>query len=175
VQGPPGVSVFTKPGKPRADFSLYAHRNEQLARKIKGKTSFFGKWEDPDSAMQSFVELRAEIHAGRDPKRQRGDGITVADVVNHYLESPRAPESLSGIREALQRLRTYREAHFQHFGRREEGASLRAADLSALRQAFPPSWGITKTGLEIQRIRSQPTFFFSGLLGDKPCQTSVSL
>ena len=35
-----------------------------------------------------------------------------------------------------------------------EGSSLRAADFSAMRQAFPSSWGNTKTGLEIQRVRS---------------------
>ena len=48
---------------------MYAHRNGQWAKKI--KTRFFGKWEDPDAALQSFVEQRDDILAGRDRKRWR--------------------------------------------------------------------------------------------------------
>jgi hypothetical protein len=147
------MSMIAKPSKPHPDFPMYAHKNGQWAKKIKGKTWFFGTWEDPDAALQMYIDLRDEILAGRDPKRQRGvatpDRITVADVVNDYLES------LSGRKERGQ----VSERHFsdcvrtgklivKHFGRRVEGASLRASDFTEFRQSFSDTWGNTKTGLK---------------------------
>jgi integrase len=79
----------------------------------------------------------------------------VADLVNHYIESLNSRLSRGQIsdRHFSDCVQTG-ELIVKHFGRRVEGASLQAADFSALRQAFPSSWGNTKTGLEIQRIRS---------------------
>ncbi len=123
------------------------------------KHSSSERWEVPDAALKSYAEQPDGILAGRDSKRQRGvatpDCVTVADIVNHYLESLNSRLSRGQVsdRHFSDCVRTG-ELIVQHFGRRMEGSSLRAADFSALRQAFPSSWGNTKTGLEIQRIRS---------------------
>ena len=148
-----------KPDKPRKDFPLYAHRNGQWAKKIKGKTWFFGVWEEPEAALETFVDQKDEILAGRDPKRQRGvatpGSMTVADVVNHYLESLNA-RLVRGQVSARHFSDSVATGEFvvRHFGRRVEAAALKAADFADFRQAFPATWGTTKCGLEIQRTRT---------------------
>ena len=42
-----------------------------MGEKNQRHTWFFGKWEDPDAVLQSFVEQRDNILAGRD--RKAGD------------------------------------------------------------------------------------------------------
>lgn len=153
------MPIITKPSKPRSDFPLFAHRNGQWAKKIKGRLWYFGKWDDPDGALRNFVDQRDDIHAGRDPKRQTGvatpEGMTIANVVNHYLEGL----NLKVVRGNLS------ARHFsdcvqtgafivKHFGRRASAGTLRAADFSAVRRAFPASWGHEKCKNEIQRIRT---------------------
>ena len=153
------MPTSTKPGKPRKDFPLFAHRNGQWSKKIKGRLWYFGKWADPDAALQNYVDQRDDIHAGRDPKRQAGvatpNGLTVADMVNHYLESlSRKVER--GTRSARHFSDCVQTGTFlvEHFGRRTSAGTLRAADFSALRDAFPSSWGHEKSKNEIQRIRT---------------------
>ena len=53
-----------KPKKPYPEFPFYAHRNGQWARKVKGKTHFFGTWDDPDAAMQNYNDDIHEIRQG---------------------------------------------------------------------------------------------------------------
>jgi hypothetical protein len=48
-------------------------------------------WDDPDALLRMYPDQVDDIQAGRDPKRQPGVAtlgrVTVADVVNLYLES----------------------------------------------------------------------------------------
>lgn len=153
------MAIAKKPNKPHPDFPLYAHRNGQWAKKIKGKTWFFGKWDDPDAALVSYLDERDEILAGRDPRRQRGvatpvSGVTIADVVNLYLEALDARKLRGDVstRHFSDCFRTG-ELIVKHFGRRATAESLRAADFAEFRKSFPKTWGPTKIGTEVQRVR----------------------
>ena len=44
-----------KTAKPYKDFALFPHGTGQWAWKIRGKLWYFKVWEDPDTALQSFV------------------------------------------------------------------------------------------------------------------------
>jgi hypothetical protein len=78
-----------KPAKPRPDFPLFPHATGRWAKKIRGKLHYFGKWADPDAALQRYVEERDDLYAGRKPRRNR-EGLTVKDLVNKFLLAKKA-------------------------------------------------------------------------------------
>ena len=63
------------------------HNNGQWCKKIRGKIHFFGVWEDPQTALDNYLRVAADLHAGRSPSQVnlQTDGFTVKDACNLYL------------------------------------------------------------------------------------------
>ena len=78
-----------KPKKPYPSFPLTAHNNGQWCKKICGKIHFFGSWDDPQAALNSYLRAAEDLHAGREPSPSKvhSGTITVKDVCNQYLTS----------------------------------------------------------------------------------------
>jgi integrase len=76
-----------KPSKPYASFPLTPHNNGQWCKKVRGKVHFFGVWEDPQAALDNYLRVAADLHAGRQPPptNLHPEGPTVKDACNHYL------------------------------------------------------------------------------------------
>ena len=149
-----------KPGKPYQEFPLFPHATGQWAKKIKGKMWYFGTWEDPDGALKRYNDEIHEIQGGRDPRRAGvaqvySDTLTVSELCGLFLErqESRVETGTVSNRHFSDCLKSCRFV-VDHFGKFMRAAALRAADFQNLRAAFPPTWGPTKTGTEIQRIRS---------------------
>ncbi len=85
---PTAPAAAGKPGKPYPDFPLFPHATRRWAKKIRGKTHYFGPWEDPDGALAKYLEQRDDLHAGRTPRVQ-GDGLAVRDLLNDFLTAKR--------------------------------------------------------------------------------------
>jgi len=49
-------AAISKPEKPYEGFPLFAHATGRWAKKIKGKTHYFGKWDNPQAAVDLFNE-----------------------------------------------------------------------------------------------------------------------
>ena len=79
-------STTRKPSKPYPDFPLFPHATRRWAKKIRGKLHYFGPWNQPEAALQRFVDQRDDLYAGRKP-RSESDGLDVRELLNRFLTS----------------------------------------------------------------------------------------
>ena len=76
-----------KPAKPYPSFPLTAHNNGQWCKKIRGKVHFFGVWAEPKQALESYLLVAKDLHAGLQPQDSRvtSEGPSVKTICNQYL------------------------------------------------------------------------------------------
>src|SRR5664279_680718 len=81
------LKKFKKPSKPYQTFPLTAHNNGQWCKKIRGKIHFFGVWENSQAALDAYLKVATDLHAGRKPNPSSlvQEGLTVKEVSNLYL------------------------------------------------------------------------------------------
>jgi integrase len=95
------VIVKKKPTKPRG-FPLTANGNGQWSKKIRGRVHYFGKWEEPDKALQRYLDEKDYLEAGRRPPNL--DGHTILEVCDRFLIAKRGEVETGDITE-----RTFRD------------------------------------------------------------------
>ena len=108
------------PGKPYPAFPLYAHRSGRWAKKIRGKTHFFGPWRDSHKALTRYLAEKDDLEAGRKPQHSSAtsdDVLTVEQMVSLYIEAKKlCVESGEMGRRTLQEYRTYGMRMIRVFG-----------------------------------------------------------
>jgi integrase len=143
-----------KPSKPYPDFPLFAHATGYWAKKIRGRTVYFGPLADPDAALQKYLDQKDALHAGRTP-RVDPDAVTVKDVANGFLNHKKALLDAGEIK-----LRTWQEnkeaTHLlvDALGKRRVVADLGPDDFAALRRSMAKKWGPHRLTKMIGYIRS---------------------
>ena len=76
-----------KPKKPHKDFPLFPHATGRWAKKVRGKLEYFGPWEDPQAALESWVEHKDNLLAGRKRKTAAGvKQVSIDHACDHYLD-----------------------------------------------------------------------------------------
>jgi integrase len=157
-----------KPNKPYPDFPLTAHPAGYWCKKIRGRLHYFGKWDDPDSALQSYLDQKDDLHSGRQP-RPDADAVTVKTVANAFLNhkkslmdagelSPRSWDDYKATTDLI----------VGRFGAGRLAADLRPDDFAALRKHLAKSVGPVRLGNTIQRVRSVFKHAYDAELLDRP-------
>jgi integrase len=143
-----------KPAKPYPDFPLTAHPTGQWCKKIRGKLHYFGKWDDPDSALQSYLAQKDDLHAGKKP-RPDPDAITVKDVANAFLNHKKALLDAGELSpHTWTKYTTAAGEAVAHLGKARLASDLDPQDFAALRKRMAAKWGPHRLADMIQHVRS---------------------
>jgi integrase len=144
-----------KPAKPHAAYPLTAHRNGQWCKKIKGQLWYFGTWDDPDGALQQYLDEKDDILAGRDPRRNK-DGLPLRDLCNHFLtDRQQAMRDGDNIRsEHFQNLHADCARLLKILGSRTTVESLRPDDFAMFRSKLAEGVAANTLERRIARVRS---------------------
>ncbi len=157
----------TRPKKPYPDFPLFPHATGQWAKKIRGKTYYFGN--DPEAALKKYTAQREDLQAGRQPRATSGNGLTVRDLVNRFLT---AKKSLLDAGELSPQ--TWRDYHdvcqnlIVGVGRDRLVGDMLGDDFERLRGKLAKGRGPVALGNQVRRIRSVFKYAFDATLIDTP-------
>ena len=132
-------TTIQRPAKPYDDFPLYPHKTRRWAKKIRGKTEYFGPWDDPFGSLATYQTNKDDLEAGR-PRRASvtpADALTVEQMVILFLEAKKLNVKAGEIAE-----RTWKEYEslgkrlIRVFGAKTPVVSLGPADFRRLRADF---------------------------------------
>jgi integrase len=157
-----------KPAKPYKDFPLFAHATGRWCKKIRGKHHYFGKWDDPDAALAKYVHERDDLHAGRTPRDAIGDGLTVAELCDRFLNVKK--NLINGGELAEITFQNYHRGCSQLNSRLGERLvdDLRAEDFTELRTALSKTLGPSSLKSAISNIRAVFNFAYEERLITEP-------
>jgi len=80
-----------KPAKPSTAFPLFAHNNGQWAKKVRGKTFYFGSWDDPHTALAEYERRKNRLDFGKKPTLEN-----IRPTVERKALSNRKPRKPNG-------------------------------------------------------------------------------
>jgi hypothetical protein len=63
---------------------LAASQRPWWRKKVRGRFHYFGKANEKQAALERWLDVKDDLLAGRTPA-PKGDGLTVADLCNHFL------------------------------------------------------------------------------------------
>jgi integrase len=178
---PAGRKAADRPKKPYPDFPLYPHPLGYWSKKIRGKILHFGRWgrvrngkveriegETWKEALELYKAQADDLHAGRTP-RANTDGLTVADLCNHFLTAKLRQREAGelGLR-SFGEYKATTDRLVATFGNGRLVDDLAASDFEALRADMAKTWGPVRLGAEIQKVRTVFKYGYEAGLIDKP-------
>ena len=156
-----------KPAKPRPDFPLYPHAVGKWAKTIRGRTHYFGTWDDPEGALRAYLDQKDDLYAGRTPSSK--GGLILADLCNAFVKSKQvdldagrlSPRTFVDYDRACRRL-------VDSLGRNRRVLELGPQDFERLYAGISRQYGISTLGREITVTRSVFRYAFESDLIERP-------
>jgi integrase len=177
----PAKSTRKAPGgnarKPRPDFPLFVHQTGRWAKKIRQKLVYFGKVagdEKGQAALERWLEQKDDLLAGRTP-RVKADGLTVADLCNHFLTAKRHLTQTGELStRTFADYFTVAQNVVKAFGKDRLVVDLAADDFDNLRRHVARTNGPTGIGNQVQRVRTIFRYGHEAGLIDRPVRFGPS-
>jgi integrase len=167
--------AICKPDRPYSDFPLYPHDTKRWSKKIKGKTHYFGPWDDWKGALERYQYERDYLYAGKTPPPKNADAYTVGILINDYL---RFKDDKVQSNELSQRtwddLKRTGAMLIEELGRNIPIESLDSDDFAALRAKLSKRLGLVALANEIARSRSFFNYAFKNNKIDKPVKMGTA-
>jgi integrase len=161
------LTSSNKPAKPHKDFPLFAHDSGQWAKKVRGRTHYFGPWADSKAALDRWLEAKDDLLGGK--VRRRGDALTLRELANDFLRAKKASVESGELDE-----RSWQEYHnicervLEVLGKHVAVVDLRPSDFGRLRASFSKNAGpVTLTGY-ITRSHVLFNYAYKNDLVDRP-------
>ena len=153
----------SKPAKPFPEFPLTAHPRGQWCKSISGKVHYFGRWEDPDAALEKFNQQKEALYAGLDPNAKvieyDQSEITVEAVCNLFLESKlNDVESREIESVTFETYKRHCKSILEVFGRKQIADDLRPTDFQRLRNYLCKPKATKVKNKIVRKAKSEITF-----------------
>jgi integrase len=152
--------------KPSPSSPLFLHATGQWAKKIRGRTHYFGR--DREAALAKYDAQKEDLHRGRIPKDQK-DELTLRGLCNAFLTS-----KLNKMRSGELSERTFADYHacarrlLRAIGKGRAVADIDGSDFEKFRAKLAVNLGPVALANEIQRVRTIFKYAFDNKLADKP-------
>jgi integrase len=165
---------ITKPIKPYPEFPLFPHATKRWAKKIRGKTEYFGRWDNPDAAVAEYLANRDRLQAGLprigvSNSTPADTSLTMRNLVNQFLNSKRR---------LMENSELSRRMHHDYYancelvldllGRDTLVDTLKAEAFETLRASMAKGVGLVTLGNRIRMARVLFKYGYDADLMDKP-------
>ncbi len=148
---------------------------KRWAKKIRGKTRYFGPVDDSadfgaSKALDKYRKQADDLHAGREPQEAE-KGLTVSRLINLFLAAKERAVAAGELTE-----RTFRDYAWtlrrvqDTFGPNSLVANLRPADFAKLATVMARTLGPASRGTEIRKTRCMFNHAFANELIDRPAR-----
>lgn len=157
------------PEKPYPEFPLTPHASGKWQKKIRGRIYYFGRLDDPDTALKEYLHARDYLQAGVPVPADVAGALTVARLCDEYYQAKLTAHlageitsrTLKDIDRTCRRLARL-------MGRTRALSTLQPSDFQAMKAKLAQTLGPVSIGNEIQRVRSAFKWAFDSDLIDKP-------
>jgi len=165
------------PDKPYPDYPLYPHRSGKWAKKIKGRTVYFGRLDDPDGALAEYLAHKAKLDADNSlptPLEMSrhlvlNPPLTLRQSADKFVDSKRKAVERGELSErTLNELRRTTDKFCEVIGPTVTVSVVGPDHFTAFRDSRAATLNVVSIGNEITRIRS----WFKFLHGSKVLRRS---
>jgi integrase len=170
--------MIKKPTKPYEGFPLYAHGSGHWAKKIRGKTHYFGRWDGDTTKWKAALELfekeRDALYAGRDPNNFN-EGLVLGRALDLFLSSKIRLVRAGELAETTyQDYRKTCKKLSKAFGNSRSVESLTPGDFEHLRATLAEGYGPVRLGREIVQVRMVFRYCYESNHLEKPVRFGPS-
>lgn len=147
-----------RPSKPYPEFPLYPHASGKWAKKIRGKTCYFGRWEDPAGALTEY-EVMISGKTTEKPEKPKPEKepqqLTIKAACKSFLAAKRiqqrsselSPRTFDEYRRMCSRVEKF-------WGKSREIESLVPKDFTAYKAWRLETCNIVSVGNEVTRVKT---------------------